>query len=476
MPSSPPADKKNQSKFIQSDNFILFGEDVDNKAEKLFGTDGVRGRANQHPITPEMAVKIGRAAALYFQSRKNGAVKIGIGRDTRISGNMLESAAAAGICSAGADAMFADVIPTPGLAHVIRKFDLDAGVMISASHNPFEDNGLKIFGGKGFKLSDEVENEIEALAFKDFPGGPVGETHQIPDAQDSYAAFLQSLLPGETPLKGLKIVLDASNGATYSIAPQVFSRLGAEIIPLFTSPDGMNINVDCGSQHPETLQKEVIAGNAHLGLAFDGDGDRLIAVDETGARISGDQILIICGAWLKETGRLAQNTVVSTVMSNLGFKKALDRMDIKHIAADVGDRYVLETMQASGAVIGGEDSGHMIFLDCHTTGDGILSGIQLIGAMLHFQKPLSELGRMMDVFPQVLINIPVTSKPDLATVKPVAAAIEKAENALGDQGRILVRYSGTRSVCRVMVEGPTREATQGTAQAIAEVVKQELGE
>ena len=451
------------------------GEKVNNKAEKLFGTDGVRGKANQYPITPEMAVKIGRAAALYFQSPKKGAVKIAIGRDTRISGNMLESAAAAGICSAGADALSAGVIPTPGLAHVIREYNLDAGVMISASHNPFEDNGLKIFGGKGFKLSDQVEREIEALALQDFPGGPVGRTEQIPGAQDSYAAFLQSLLPGDKPLKGLKIVLDASNGAAFAVAPQVFASLGAEVFPLFTSPDGVNINVNCGSQHPETLQKEVLANKAHLGLAFDGDADRLIAVDETGARISGDQILVICGAWMKQTGRLAQNTVVSTVMSNLGFKKALDLMDIRHIAADVGDRYVLEAMQASGAVIGGEDSGHMIFLDCHTTGDGVLSGVQLIGAMLHFHKPLSELSRMMDVFPQVLINIPVLSKPDLATVKPVAAAIEKAENELGDQGRILVRYSGTRPVCRVMVEGPTREVTEGTAQAIAAVVKRELG-
>ncbi|MBI9076555.1 MAG: phosphoglucosamine mutase [Desulfatibacillum sp.] len=446
--------------------------------EKLFGTDGVRGKANQYPITPEMAVKIGRAVAQYFgkHSTLGQQVRIGIGRDTRISGAMLESAAAAGICSAGADALFAGIIPTPGLAHIIRESSLDAGIMISASHNPFEDNGLKVFGGRGYKLSDEVEQEIEALVFQEpASGGPVGETLTLSDAEDSYAAFLQALLPGNAPLKGLRLVMDASNGATYSVAPRVFENLGAEVFPLFVSPDGVNINVDCGSQHPEVLQKEVLRHKANLGLAFDGDGDRLIAVDEAGNRISGDQILIICAAWLKETGRLAKNTVVSTVMSNLGFKQALNRMDILHIAANVGDRYVLEAMQRSGSVIGGEDSGHMIFLEHHTTGDGVLSGIQLIGAMLHFQKPLSELGRMMEVFPQVLINIPVTAKPDLSTIAPVALAIDAAEKELGDLGRILVRYSGTRPVCRVMVEGPTREITEDTAQAIARVVEQELG-
>lgn len=446
---------------------------------KLFGTDGVRGKANEHPITSEMTMKIGRAAALFFGNKNflsgDKKAQVVIGKDTRVSGDMIECAVASGVCSAGADALLVGILPTPGIALIASQEKADAGIVISASHNPFEDNGIKVFDGQGLKLPDPVENGIEKLVFADFtPKKIVGKTIYLPDAAQKYAQFLESTLPKNTSLKNLRIVLDCGNGATHAVAPMVFTALGAEVIPLFINPDGININVDCGSQYPQALQKEVIKQNAAIGLAFDGDGDRLIAVDEKGNRITGDQVLAICARYLKEKNQLANNAVVSTVMSNLGLKQALGRMNIKHVIADVGDRYVLDAMKSTGAILGGEDSGHIIFLNHHTTGDGILSGIQLISAMLWAQKPISELSAIMEIFPQVLINVPVAAKPDIDGIAPIVQAIKNAENILKENGRVLVRYSGTRPVCRVMVEGPGMKQTQHLAGSIAEIIKKEL--
>lgn len=441
---------------------------------ELFGTDGIRGVAGRYPMTAEMALKIGKAVAHSF-SRPGHTPKIAIGRDTRLSGPMLESAFAAGACSMGATVLKLGVMPTPGVALLTRSLRADAGIVISASHNPYQDNGIKIFSGEGFKLPDEREAAIEAhILADDLVGEPerIGHIIKVDNARGRYIDFLKESLAGS--LEGLKLVLDCSNGATFKVAPATFAELGATVVTLYAEPDGRNINAGCGSQHPEKLAEAVVAEGARLGLAFDGDGDRVIAVDETGRVLTGDQILVICGAALKRQGKLVNDTVVGTVMSNLGFGLALKDLGIKTLTANVGDRYVLEQMQASGAVLGGEDSGHIIMLEHHTTGDGILAGLQLIAAMLSEAKPLSDLAARMQVFPQILENIDVKAKPDLATVPAVAAVISAVENELGERGRVLVRYSGTQSMCRVMVEGPTEAVTREACARIAAVVRREL--
>ncbi|MDI6796692.1 MAG: phosphoglucosamine mutase [Desulfatibacillaceae bacterium] len=444
--------------------------------EKLFGTDGVRGRANSWPITPEMCLKIGQAAALYFKG-ENSRPRIIIGKDTRISSYMVEAAVAAGISSTGADALLAGVLPTPGIALAVREIGADAGIVISASHNPYHDNGIKIFDRNGYKLTDEQERKIEEIVFgppaalEDDPGSVL----RLETVQGRYADFLAASLPAGMTLGGLSVVLDCANGAAYAVAPRVFARMGAFVRPLFFTPNGKNINLGCGSQNPEKLCEEVVNQKAHLGLAFDGDADRCIAVDETGSVVSGDRIVALCAAYLKEQGRLKNNTVVTTVMSNLGLKECLARLDIRHILTEVGDRYVFDAMRKEDACLGGEDSGHVIFLDRHSTGDGILTGLQIIAAMNYFGKPLSALAAAMSVYPQRLINVPVNKKPNLEGVPAVCQAIEKARQDLGEHGRILVRYSGTRPVCRVMVEGPTLQLTQDCAERVAAVVREELG-
>jgi len=447
---------------------------------KLFGTDGIRGIANEYPITSEMAVHVGRATALMFKKNAHRG-KIIIGKDTRVSGDMLEYALASGICSGGADAHLVGTLPTPGTAFMTHSTGANAGIMISASHNPFYDNGIKIFQGDGFKLSDEKEAKIEQFLLDVKPDAvsrPVRETgsvYKISDAAGRYTAFLKQSLHETYPFKGMKLALDCSNGATYRVAPDLFADLGADVQSLFVSPNGTNINSNCGSQHPEALQKKVVKTGADIGLAFDGDGDRLIAVDEKGRVISGDQILLICANSMKQKGILKNNLVVSTVMSNIGLGMALSDMGIKHVIADVGDRYVLEKMIQTGAVIGGEDSGHIIFLDHHTTGDGVFSALRLLNAMKAESKRLSELGDMMDIFPQVLISVDVICKPDIETIPDIADAIHWVESELGKQGRVLVRYSGTQSLCRVMVEGPTHDATTRYCQHIADIVQKKLG-
>ncbi len=447
---------------------------------KLFGTDGIRGVANQYPVTPEMALKIGRAAAAFFKKDESRS-KIVIGKDTRISGDMLEYALISGICSMGVDAYSAGIMPTPGVSVLTSLTGAVAGIVISASHNPFYDNGIKFFNGDGYKLADKTEAEIEDLILGNESEVPAkhiqetGRTFKINNAENRYTTFLVDAIAAKDSFKGIKIILDCSNGATYRVAPAVFKELGADVETLFADPDGKNINKNCGSQHPEVLMEAVVNRKAHIGLAFDGDGDRLTAVDEKGTLVSGDQLLAICAKHLKQRGLLKNNLVVSTVMSNLGLGLALQDMGITHKMADVGDRYVMESMVASGAILGGEDSGHIIFLDRHTTGDGILAALRLIEVMHAESKPLSELCEMMTVFPQSLKNVEVGHKPDLETVPEIQDAIKSVERKLGKQGRVLVRYSGTQSICRIMVEGPTIEETERYCRQLSDIIKLKLG-
>jgi phosphoglucosamine mutase len=447
---------------------------------KLFGTDGIRGVANQYPMTPEMAVTIGKAVAAIFKGDDRES-KIVIGKDTRISGDMLEHALVSGICSMGVDAYLTGILPTPGVAFMASSTGANAGIVISASHNPYYDNGIKIFKGNGYKLSDEDEDEIEQLVFnKNFASTSkserdTGRVYEIADAGLAYGNFLKRTVSENYYFKDIKIVMDCSNGATFEVAPAIFNELCGKVELLYINPDGKNINDKCGSQHPENLRKSVVKNGADIGLAFDGDGDRLIAVDEKGSVKTGDQILAVCAKFMKQKGLLKDKQVVSTVMSNMGLGKALKDMGIKHMTTKVGDRYVMERMISSGAVLGGEDSGHMIFLDYHTTGDGILTALRLIEAMEEESKPLSELCKIMKVFPQVLINVDVERKPDLENVPAIKDAIESVEKKLGGKGRVVVRYSGTQSICRIMVEGPTIDETRKYCQQLADIVKITLG-
>ena len=447
---------------------------------KLFGTDGIRGEANQYPMDGALVFSVGQALA-HILRKRNPRPQVVIGRDTRISGPMLETALAAGIMSMGGAPLLVGVLPTPGIAFMTRSARADAGIVISASHNPYQDNGIKIFSGDGFKLSDADEQTIEALVLdKDLthrcPSAEnLGRPFALEDAEKRYADFLKSTYPRDLSIKGMNVVLDVANGATYRVAPDVFTQMGALVQVLHNRPDGININDHCGSQHTQDLEKEVVARGARIGLAFDGDGDRLIAVDETGRRLTGDQVLVICAKVMKDLGFLKNNLLVTTVMSNLGLRTACKKYGFHHHASQVGDRYVLEEMRRLGGVLGGEDSGHVIFLDHHTTGDGILAALQLIGAMVRTQKPLSELAAWMDLYPQSLINVKVNSKPEISTVPEILEIIARAEKDLGEQGRVLVRYSGTENLCRVMVEGPTAETTLKHCREIAETVKRILG-
>ena len=449
--------------------------------QRLFGTDGIRGIANQYPITPELMVNMGRAVTRMLRS-DNGPIRILIGRDTRISGDMIECAVASGICSANGEVSLAGVLPTPAVAHLTVVGGFDAGMMISASHNPYHDNGVKIFNSKGFKLSDEQEDDIEALLADNHtaetnrsgPPDDIGPVIRMTEPDRAYATFLRQTLPKDFSLKGLKVVLDCSNGATHQVAPRLFVELGAEVATLFADPDGRNINANCGSQHTKTLQEKVIEQGADIGFAFDGDGDRLIAVDENGDKTTGDQILAVCAQYLKENGRLENNLVVSTVMSNAGLHQALKQLDIRHMIAEVGDRYVLEKMRSHGSILGGEDSGHLIFLDVHTSGDGILSALRLLQIMREKQRSLSELVKIMTVYPQVLMNVAVIRKADLSSIPEIADAIEAVQSRLKDRGRVLVRYSGTRPLCRVMVEGPDADEIKRYCMELIYVIENNL--
>lgn len=443
---------------------------------RLFGTDGVRGVANISPMTAEMVLEIGRATAYTCKKNPHRRHCILIGKDTRVSGYMLENALTAGICSMGVDVMLVGPMPTPGIAFIARSMRADAGLVISASHNPYQDNGIKIFSDNGYKLPDAEENEIEDLItsgrIKDIrpTAGEVGKARRIDDAAGRYIVFCKNSFPEELSLEGLKIVLDCANGATYKIAPTVFTELGADVIAIHDKPDGTNINLNCGSQHTEDLKFKVLETKADVGLAFDGDGDRVIAVDNKGNELTGDHLLAICGKDLKDRGQLKNNLVVTTVMANFGLYRAFKQLGIDYIAAQVGDRYVLEAMKQKDAMIGGEASGHMIFLNHHTTGDGIISALQLLAVIQRTGTPLSELADVMKMTPQRLVNIDVKSKPPIEKIPDIMQAIKVAEDELQDQGRVLIRYSGTQSMCRVMVEGPTDEMTDRLTGMLAEVV------
>jgi len=443
---------------------------------KLFGTDGIRGEANRHPMDAMMAFSVGQAVTHIFK-KEHYRTRIIIGKDTRISGYMLESSLEAGITSMGGDPYLVGVLPTPGIAFITESMRADAGIVISASHNPYQDNGIKIFSGDGFKLSDDQEGIIEDLILSGkLPemtplAKEMGRAKRIDDVQGRYIVFLKNTFPRNLSMEGMKIVIDAANGATYKVAPEAFIELGADVEVIHTNPDGLNINDNCGSQYTRDLKQRVVESGAAIGLAFDGDGDRLIAVDEKGQEITGDQILIICAKVLKDLGILKNDLLVSTVMSNLGLTIACKKYGFKHHTSKVGDRYVLEDMQRLGAVIGGEDSGHMIFLNRHTTGDGIITAMQLIASIIKEDKPLFELAQMMDIYPQKLINVEVKSKPDISTVPQVMDVIKQVEMELGEEGRVLVRYSGTQNLCRVMVEGPSDDLTEKYCEQIADAVK-----
>ncbi|WP_426449911.1 phosphoglucosamine mutase [Paenibacillus sp. S-38] len=443
---------------------------------KYFGTDGVRGVANQG-LTPELAYQIGRCGGYVLAGQVEKPVVL-IGQDTRISGPMLEASLVAGLLSIGANVVRLGVISTPGVAYLTRLLKADAGVMISASHNPVEDNGIKFFGADGYKLSDETELEIERLmdAEKDeLPrpvGGEIGTVTVNEQAKFQYLDYIQSTV--KSSFQGFRIALDCANGAAYELAPKVFEALGAEVITIGAEPNGRNINDHCGSTHPENLQKLVVESGAHIGLAFDGDADRLIAIDEKGEEVDGDYLLSICGHALNQAGKLKESTIVTTVMSNIGFFKGIEAVGLKAAKTAVGDRYVMEEMRRGGYNLGGEQSGHVIFLDYNTTGDGILTALQVMDTLVQSGKSLSELKGIMRKYPQTLVNVRVVDKSKLKDNAAVEAAIRQVEEELGDNGRVLVRPSGTESLIRVMAEGPDASQVEAYVKSIAEVIEREL--
>ncbi len=443
---------------------------------KYFGTDGVRGVANQG-LTPELAYKIGRCGGVVLAGRAERP-KVIIGCDTRISGAMLENALVAGLLSIGADVVRLGVVSTPAVAYLTRVLGAEAGVMISASHNPVEDNGIKFFGGDGFKLLDETEAEIERLmdAEEDVlprpVGGAIGTLTTDLTAKRRYLDYLKTTV-GHS-FAGLTIVLDCAHGAAYELAPEVFRELGAEVITIGAEPNGLNINAGVGSTHPELLAAKVKELGADLGLAFDGDADRLIAIDENGEEVDGDYILCICGDAMRRAGRLSKDTVVTTVMANLGFFKAAGTLGLKTAKTAVGDRYVMEEMVNGGYNLGGEQSGHVIFLDYSTTGDGILTGLQLVDTIVASGKKLGELKKMMSKFPQVLVNVRVADKSRYPGNPAIAEAVRAAESELGDNGRVLVRPSGTEALIRVMAEGADKDEIERLVGNIVDVVRREL--
>lgn len=446
---------------------------------KLFGTDGIRGVANRE-ITAEMAYRMGLAATAYFGQHTDAQPLILIGRDTRISGPMLESSLAAGICSAGGKAILLGVIPTPAVAYLARKLGAQAGVVISASHNVFSDNGIKFFGGDGYKLPDAIEAELEEMLLEGLDkiekpiGERVGTIEHRTDLREDYIQYALSTVQGK--LDGMKIVVDCANGSSYQVTPDVLTRLGAEVIVLNNTPTGININDNCGSVHLESLQAAVKEHGADMGIAHDGDADRCLTVDENGEVVDGDHMMAICALKLQQEGKLVDDTLVATVMSNIGLHQAMKKAGIRIEVTPVGDRYVLENMRANGYVLGGEQSGHIIFSEVATTGDGLVTALQIVQAVAHSGKKLSELSACMVTFPQLLVNVRVKTKAGWETNEAIAQAIRKGEEALGDTGRILVRPSGTEPLIRVMAEGPTAEVLDTIVGKIADVVRKEQGQ
>jgi phosphoglucosamine mutase len=442
---------------------------------RLFGTDGMRGVANLEPMTSATVMRLGMAIA--SRLRQPGRhTRIAIGKDTRLSGYMFESALAAGIVSMGADVWLTGPLPTPGIAFITASMRCDAGVVISASHNPFEDNGIKVFARDGYKLPDEVEAEIEALMMSpDLDAqcaapADVGYNRKLEDSRGRYVVFCKSTFPSELTLDGLRIVVDAANGAGYRVGPAVFEELGAKVIAIHTKPDGKNINARAGALYPQAMCETVKLHDAHLGIALDGDGDRCVLCDEHGNVIDGDAVMALCATRMIQEGKLAKQTVVATVMSNLGLERAVRGVGGRVVRTQVGDRYVVEEMRKSGYNFGGEQSGHLVFLDHATTGDGIVAALRVLAVMVKEGRPLSELAKVMERTPQVLVNLPVDRKIPLDQLPDVQQLISSVEAQLGDDGRVLVRYSGTESKARVMIEGLDEIRIKGWADEIAGVL------
>jgi phosphoglucosamine mutase len=447
---------------------------------KLFGTDGVRGVANTEPMTVETALKLGRAAAHVFKNEERRH-RIVIGKDTRLSGYMLENALVSGICSMGVDVLLIGPLPTPGTAYITRSLRADAGIMISASHNSYEDNGIKFFSRDGYKLPDSTEQQMEQLIASGELDAirptamDVGKAYRIDDAQGRYVEFVKNSFPKGMVLDGLKIVLDCANGAAYKVSPRILMELGAEVILLNNDPDGMNINKGCGALHPEGIRNVVLSEEADLGICLDGDGDRLIMVDETGNVVDGDHIMGISAIDLKNNNSLEGNLLVATVMSNYGLEKSMQENDIRMLRTKVGDRYVMEEMIKRNASLGGEQSGHIIFKEYTTTGDGMITSLQVLRIMRSTGEKLSSLKRTVKKYPQVLLNIKVKEKRPLEKIPTVQKVLESVQNKLGDDGRLLVRFSGTENIARVMIEGQKQKEINDLAESIAKTIRKALG-
>lgn len=450
------------------------------KPKKIFGTDGVRGRANVTPMTVEIALALGRAAGKIFRS-SSGKRRVVIGKDTRLSCYMFENALISGLCSMGVDTLMLGPFPTPGVAFITRAYRADAGIVISASHNPYYDNGIKFFSSEGLKLPDSWEAEMEAIIAKgDFNqclplDSDIGKNTKVSDADGRYIEFVKATFPKRQSLKGLKIALDCANGAAYKVAPLVFRELDAQVFVYGNNPNGLNINEGCGSLHPELVQKAVIDHHADVGIALDGDADRVVLVDENAQIVDGDTILAICARDLKKQGQLRNNRVVTTVMSNFGFLKAMEELGIDVIKSQVGDRYVIQEMLKHDANLGGEQSGHLIFWDQNATGDGLVSALQVLRIMIETDSKLSDLASIIKRYPQALVSVPVSSKPPLDNLKKSNTLIREVEKTLGTTGRVLVRYSGTENICRVMVEGPRQKQVNQLADSIADAILEEIG-
>ena len=440
---------------------------------KLFGTDGVRGKANEPPMTPETVLALGRAVAYVAGRGKTHAPRILIGKDTRLSGYMIEQALAAGICAMGGRVILCGPIPTPAVAHLTTAMRADAGIVISASHNPYDDNGIKIFGDDGFKLPDGAESEIERLmedgAQGTRPTGPgIGRAEKLEDSRGRYVVFAKRTFPTDLSLDGIRIVVDAAHGAAYRVAPMVFQELGATVHAIGVKPNGVNINKDVGAMHPDNMRAEVVRRGAQLGVALDGDADRLIVADEKGQIVDGDAVMAMCATHLHDRGTLRKRAVVATVMSNLGLERALEKQGIRLLRTQVGDRYVVEAMRAGGYNLGGEQSGHLVFLDHASTGDGIVAALQVLALMLRAGRPLSELAAAaMDRVPQVLLNVTLKARRPLEQMKSLAARSARVEKALGKHGRLLVRWSGTEPKLRIMLEGPNEVHLRAWAEELA---------
>lgn len=448
---------------------------------KYFGTDGIRGLANQGNITPELALQLGRAITFVAGRGKPHTPRVLIGKDTRLSGYMIEQAIAAGICSMGGRVILCGPIPTPAVAQLTKSMRADAGIVISASHNPYADNGIKVFGADGFKLPDETELELEKLMDNESllgkrPTGPgIGRAEKLEDARGRYVVFAKATFPSDISLDGVRVVVDAAHGAAYRVAPLVFSELGATVTAIGVKPTGVNINLNAGALHPDNVRAEVVKKGAHMGIALDGDADRLIVVDEKGQIVDGDVVMAMCAHNMLAEGVLKKNTLVATVMSNLGLERAMEKRGGKLVRTQVGDRYVVEAMRAGGYNVGGEQSGHLIFLDHASTGDGIVAALQVLAITVRSGKPLSELAKeAMERVPQVLENVTLSARKALEDMRQLATATAKVKDALGAEGRVLVRWSGTEPKLRIMLEGPNEAKLRTWAKDLAAAAKKDV--